>query len=42
MPFWGKSLTALAGLEETVVNDFTFIQEKGCYELMKQIVNAAE
>ena len=40
--FWGKDLTALAGLEETVVNDFTFIQEKGCYELMKQLVNAAE
>ena len=40
--FWGKDLTTLAGLEETVVKDFTFIQEKGCYELMKQIVNAAE
>lgn len=40
--FWEKDLTTLAGLEETVVKDFTFIQEKGCYELMKQIVNATE
>ena len=40
--FWGKDLTTLAGLEEAVVNDFTLTQEKGCYTLMKQLVNAAE
>ena len=39
--FWGKDLTALTGLEETVLHNFAVIQEKGCYELMKQLVNTS-
>lgn len=39
--FWGKDLTTLHGLEETVLHDFTVIEENGCYELMKQLVNAS-
>lgn len=35
--FWGKDLTELSHLEETVLNDYLFILEHGCYELMKEL-----
>ena len=37
--FWGKDLCTINGLEDVVLADYTFIEEYGCYELMKQLTN---
>ena len=38
--FWGEDLTLLQGLEKKIYEDFTLIEEKGAYELMKQSIEA--